>query len=216
MEPPSTRDPRFQGLSDETLWRTIGEVSQKKTNVSYDKAKQAMFTDLDNRNGNVTCVYTGRELKTNKVPSASNMNAEHTWPQSKGATGAAKSDLHHLFPTDSKANSTRSNWPFGVVTGQVKWEDPQTGAKMGRGANGEYVFEPPDAHKGDVARALFYFSAVYGKHIGAQEEKAIKAWNLQDPPDAKERARNDGIERYQRNRNPFVDDHTLANNIRDF
>ena len=53
------------------------------------------------------------------------MNTEHTWPQSKGATGAAKSDLHHLFPTDSKANSIRGNHPFGIVTGAVSWSDPR-------------------------------------------------------------------------------------------
>ena len=67
-----------------------------------------------------------------------------------------------------------------------------------------------------MARALFYFSAVYSKPISAQEEAAAKSWNIEDPPDAKEQARNDGIERYQRNRNPFVDDHTLANAISDF
>lgn len=212
---PGDRDPRFEGKRDEELKRTIGEVSKKKQNLSYDAARKAMFGDIDNFGGYVTCVYTGRELQTNKVPNASNMNTEHTWPQSKGATGAAKSDLHHLFITDSKANSRRGSYPFGEVVGQVEWSDP-SGAKLGRDANGNRVFEPPDSHKGNVARALFYFSAVYNKKISPAEEEAMKAWNVLDPVDAAEVARNDAIERYQRNRNPFVDDPTLANDISDF
>jgi len=212
---PSTRDPRFEGLSDRELKTKIGDVSKKKNNLSYDAARKAMFSDIDNVNGTVTCVYTGRELQTNKVPSASNMNTEHTWPQSKGATGAAKSDLHHLFVTDSKANSSRSSFPFGEVVDGVKWSHP-SGAKLGRDASGQMVFEPPDEHKGNVARALFYFSAVYNKPIGANEEAAAKAWNTLDPVDAAEIARNDAIEKYQKNRNPFIDDPTLANDIRDF
>jgi deoxyribonuclease-1 len=212
---PGDRDPRFEGKRDEELKRTIGEVSKKKQNLSYDAARKAMFGDIDNFGGYVTCVYTGRELQTNKVPNASNMNTEHTWPQSKGATGAAKSDLHHLFVTDSKANSRRGSYPFGEVVGQVEWSDP-SGAKLGRDANGNRVFEPPDSHKGNVARALFYFSAVYNKRISSAEEEAMKAWNVLDPVDAAEVARNDAIERYQRNRNPFIDDPTLANDISDF
>ena len=33
----------------------------------------------------------------------------------------------------------------------------------------------------------------------------LLAWNLQDPPDADEVARNDAVQGFQGNRNPFVD-----------
>jgi endonuclease I len=39
------------------------------------------------------------------------------------------------------------------------------------------------------------------------------AWHRQDPPDAAERARNDAIDSYQHNRNPFVDDPSLAEKV---
>ena len=112
------------------------------------------------------CVYTDREVPGGKLPNNATMNVEHTWPQSKGATGQAKSDLHHLFPTDSKANSTRGSFPFGEVV-TVKWT--QDGSKFGLDANGNQVFEPPDEHKGNVARALMYFATEYSNNITSAE-----------------------------------------------
>ncbi|PTL76682.1 endonuclease I family protein [Vitiosangium sp. GDMCC 1.1324] len=210
---PSGRDPRFEGLKDKALIQALHDAVAKHKDLGYSQARKVIFTALDNHDGKVACVYTGRELRTDKIPNSSDMNVEHTWPQSQGAVGAAKSDLHHLFPTDSKANSIRSSYPFGVVK-NVQWS--QGGAKFGTDAQGRKVFEPPDAHKGNVARALFYFSTVYGKPIPAQDEAVLKQWNVQDQVDAAERARNDAIEKYQGNRNPFVDDASLARDISDF
>ncbi len=213
--PHGDRDPRFAGLADEALWRKVGEVAGNKTSVSYNNARKVIFTDIDNHDGVVTGVYTKRQIRTNKIPSNGDMNVEHTWPQSKGATGTAKSDLHHLFPTDSKANSVRGNHPFGEVS-KVTWTDAGGHSRAGKDASGKHVFEPVADHRGNVARAMFYFSAVYKKHIDPAQETVLKKWNLQDPPDAAELARNSAVEHIQRNRNPFVDDFTLANNIRDF
>ncbi|MBN8228582.1 endonuclease [Corallococcus macrosporus] len=211
--PPSKADPRYDGLKDQALINAIHDAVSKHKDLGYNGARKVIFTTLDNHDGVVTCVYTGKEVKTNKIPSSNVMNTEHTWPQSKGATGAAKADLHHLFPTDSKANSIRGNWPFGTVK-NVKWEE--NGAKFGTDEKGRTVFEPPDAHKGNVARALFYFSTVYNKHIPADDEAVLKQWNTLDKVDAAEVKRNDVIETYQQNRNPFVDDASLADRIADF
>jgi len=38
-------------------------------------------------------------------------------------------------------------------------------------------------------------------------------WNRQDPPDAAERRRNDLIETFQGNRNPYIDDPSLAERV---
>lgn len=208
------KPPRFEGLTDKALIQALHDAAAKHKDLGYNQARKIIFTALDNHEGKVKCVYTGRELRTDKIPNASDMNTEHTWPQSKGATGAAKSDLHHLFPTDSKANSQRSSYPFGEVQ-KVKWSSP-SGAKLGTDAEGRTVFEPPPEHKGNVARAMFYFSTVYGKGIPAAEEAALKKWNVQDQVDAAELTRNGAIEKYQGNRNPFVDDATLAQRIADF
>ncbi|MBU8896519.1 endonuclease I [Corallococcus sp. H22C18031201] len=210
---PAGKDPRYDGLKDQALIRALHDAVSKHKDLGYNQARKVIFTELDNHDGKVKCVYTGREVTTKKIPSSSDMNVEHTWPQSKGATGAAKADLHHLFPTDSKANSIRGNYPFGIVK-DVKWS--QNGAKFGKDAQGRTVFEPPDEHKGNVARALFYFSTVYSKHIPPEDEAILKQWNKADAVDAAEVSRNDAIEKYQQNRNPFVDDSTLADRIADF
>ncbi|MFY0573047.1 endonuclease I family protein [Cystobacter fuscus] len=211
--PSPTSPSPYDGLKDKALIQALHDASAQHKDLGYNQARKIIFTTLDNHDGQVTCVYTGREVTTDKIPSANDMNTEHTWPQSKGATGPAKSDLHHLFPTDSKANSIRSSYPFGEVK-EVKWS--QNGAKFGKDAQGNTVFEPPDAHKGNVARALFYFSTVYGKPIPPGDEAVLKQWNHLDRVDAAEVARNTAIESYQGNRNPFVDDALLADRIADF
>ncbi|OJH42149.1 endonuclease I family protein [Cystobacter ferrugineus] len=211
--PPPTSPSPYDGLKDKALIQALHDASAQHKDLGYNQARRIIFTVLDNHDGQVACVYTGREVTTDKIPNANDMNTEHTWPQSKGATGPAKSDLHHLFPTDSKANSIRSSYPFGEVK-EVKWS--QNGAKFGKDAQGNTVFEPPDAHKGNVARALFYFSTVYDKPIPAGDEAVLKKWNHLDQVDAAEMARNTAIEGYQGNRNPFVDDALLADRIADF
>ncbi len=204
----------FEGLRDKELLDALQDYTSGKKVVSYNEARRLMFSSLDvNADGNVICVYTGASVKGGKVPNNSVMNTEHTWPQSKGATGAAKSDLHHLYPTDSKANSRRSSFPFGEVV-NVKWS--QNGAKLGTDAKGNTVFEPPDSHKGNVARAMFYFSATYNKHIPNDEEAVLKAWNKLDAVDAAEIERNRRISAIQGNSNAFVEDAGLADRVKDF
>jgi endonuclease I len=203
----------YDGLKDKALIQALHDAVSQHKDLGYNQARKVIFTALDNHNGVVKDVYTGRELRTDKIPSSTDMNVEHTWPQSKGAVGAAKSDLHHLFPVDAKANSTRGNFPFGEVV-KVQWS--QNGAKFGLDAQGNKVFEPPAEHKGNVARALFYFSTVYNKPIPAGEEAVLKKWNVQDKVDSAEVARNTAIQGYQGNRNPFVDDASLASRVADF
>ncbi len=52
--------------------------------------------------------------------------------------------------------------------------------------------------------------------IPPDEEAILKVWNEQDPPSAREQARNDAIENIQNNRHPFVDYPNMANRISDF
>jgi endonuclease I len=161
----------------------------------------------------VTCIYIGRSLDhvTGTKAAFQNgkgLNAEHTWPQSKGAVGPAKADLHHLFPADAAANSRRGSFPFGEVT-QATWAIG--GSQLGTNASGQQVFEPRAQQKGDTARALLYFYTVYGLDGRADtsnfrlEEETLKRWSQEDPVTATEVARNDAIQAVQGNRNPFVD-----------
>ena len=171
--------------------------------LNYEQANFFLFTKIDNHNGIVCSVYSPSEcINTDVVPSPKIMNIEHTWPQSNGANGPAKSDLHHLFPTSSATNSIRSSLPFcNVVT--VKWEADQS--RRGLNSFGEHCFEPPAAHKGKVARALFYFSLRYQMPIDDHQESFLRIWHKEYPVTEEERERNKAISLYQNNSNPFID-----------
>lgn len=196
------------GLEDESLKRALLKLVDNHVSVGYQRAQDLIFSDIDNHGGFVECVYTGRKLETAGEPNASNMNLEHTWPQSLGAVGIAKCDLHHLFPTDSRANGIRGNHPFGYVSHE-DWG--QGGSK----SDGD-VFEVRPEQRGDTARGMFYFSIRYNKRIDPKQEEVLKRWHKEDPVDADEKKRNDRIQNFQNNRNPFVDKPEFVNKISDF
>lgn len=196
------------GLTNDELIDALHRLTNNHHSIGYREAREEMFGNLDNVDGYVECVYTGRKLKTNTIPDSGDMNCEHTWPQSQGATGVARTDMHHLFCSDSKANSVRSSLPFGNVSNS-SWS--QGGSSKGNGN-----FEVRKENRGNTARAKFYFSMRYGKRIGAQEEAALKQWHSEDPVDAAELARNSGVEKIQKNRNPFVDHPEFVSQIADF
>ncbi len=205
---------QVEGLRDGSLKDELYQSVKNHVSMGYSEARGKMFGDIDNEAGFVNCVYTDLVLKTKSTPNHTIMNTEHTWPKSKGAgSHPAKSDLHHLFPTDSKANSRRSSYPFGQVI-DVKWS--QDGSFLGRDGSGRTVFSPPVNHHGDVARSMFYFSIRYRLAIPEFEESVLKSWHQNDPVSQKEIARNEGISKYQKNRNPFVDDPSLVARISDF
>jgi hypothetical protein len=201
--------------SSEKLKTELFKITQASHRpITYKQANNILFTKLDNHNGSVCSVYSASTcIVTNIVPSPKVMNIEHTWPQSEGANGDAKSDLHHIFPVDSSVNSIRSSLPFcEVVT--VKWENGQS--KRGISIFNEHCFEPPADHKGDVARALFYFSVRYRQPIDQNQEYFLRKWHLEDPIDQKEIDRNQSIKEFQNNSNPFIDNPELVSKIIDF
>lgn len=199
---------RCASLRDSGLKKELFNLVNNHVSVGYQRAQDLVFSDIDNRGGIVECVYTGRKLKTAGEPPATNMNIEHTWPQSLGAVGIAKCDLHHLFPTDSKANGIRGNNPFGKVT-SVAWEE-------GGSKTDKDVFEVRKEQRGDTARAMFYFSIRYDKRISDAEESVLRRWHQEDPVDALEQKRNDRVQNFQNNRNPFVDKPEYVEQISDF
>jgi hypothetical protein len=163
----------------------------------------------------------GRGPAPGKYPDGNILNTEHTWPQSRfsGQFNVAmqKSDLHHLYPTDNEMNSTRGNYEFGEVEKDAKTLKCPV-ARFGRpvGGGGPDVFEPPQAHKGNVARALFYFSVHYSLPISPRQEAFLRKWDKEDPVDEEEMARNNAILSVQGNRNPFIDYPELVDKINKF
>lgn len=205
------------------------KISNNKKN-SYSRARQYLFNELSlkrDKSGHyymrgVYCdnIYTANTPNIGKfgrgrIPNHEVVNCEHTWPQSKfirrSDSKMQKGDLHHLFPTDTHANSVRSSNDFGEV---------RSGKSAGRNCSssktdGKY-FEPADYHKGNVARAMFYFAIRYNGKINPRMEAYLRKWHEQDPVDLDEIERNNKIEKIQGNRNPFIDNPELVSRIRDF
>ncbi|MCA9523423.1 MAG: endonuclease, partial [Myxococcales bacterium] len=218
-----TCDQRYASIVGKTgnaLRQALFSYTGSKVSVmDYEAARAQIFWTLDYVSGQVQGVYSGKWVAVTKgvLPNYSKeLNAEHTWPQSMGAEGDAKSDLHHLFPSIPNINSSRGNTPFGPVVIADKCYDP-TGIVLcpfvtgdyysirGKDAVGVIVWEPADQHKGDVARAMFYFSVRYELPIDVRQEAAFRLWHVTDPVSPKELQRNDDIETLQHNRNPFID-----------
>ena len=146
------------------------------------------------------------------------MNAEHVWPQSFfGKRLPMKSDLHHLLPTFIYPNGMRGILPFGEVAGKGEYSN-SAGAKIGQG-----IFEPPNGVKGRVARAMLYFylryhdrnisNGGYGDDFWNKKIELLMRWNRTFPPEESERRRNELVEKFQGNRNPFVDEPALADRV---
>ena len=173
------------------------------TSQDYSYATKWMFERLDPVDDLVECVYTGRMVSVaDGKPEGDDMNTEHTWPQSQGASDyPARCDLHHLFPTDSYANNRRGSFPLGVVDGSGDWSEG--GSKVGEDASGVEVFEPRDEHKGDAARAMLYMQDRYGADLWGNEALFL-SWAAQDPPSALDIERSLKIADYQAQANPWV------------
>ncbi|MBL6992128.1 MAG: endonuclease [Bacteriovoracaceae bacterium] len=183
--------------------------------LGYDRAKVIMFTKLDRMDGQICSVYSPSECVIEQgLPDNRVMNCEHTWPKSLGARGTyAKSDLHHLFPTTNYTNSMRSSLPFCEVD-VIKWS--YLGSKRGFDVEGHHCFEPPDNHKGNVARALFYFAIRYGYPIEDKQEAVLRRWHFRDCVDRDDIIRNLTIKEFQKNTNIFVELPELVNLIENF
>jgi len=209
-------------------------VRKNHVALGYEKARIELFGHLDLKKDSrgfyledVYChqEFTGKNIGPKKIPDNKVVNCEHTWPQSKFNPSedvtAQKSDIHHLYVTGSKVNSTRGNFPFGeLLHGEYPVENCQVsliGQMTDKVSNASIrAFEPPTEHRGNVARSLFYFSTRYNLKIDPTQEEILKKWNNDDPVDQEEIQRNNRIEEVQGNRNPFIDFPELAEQISDF
>lgn len=229
--------PGTEGLTGKPLLDALNSISGRgHKERSYSEASDYMFAKADhviiNGVSGVVDAYSGIFVPGTSKEGAdypergdsngdghrdTGMNVEHTWPQSLfNKALPMRSDLHHLMATFMHPNSVRGHMPFGIVTGNADYEN-KAGAKRGNG-----VFEPPDAVKGRVARGMLYFysrykdSRMFGRTsvvFWNQQIELFLDWNRRYPPDAFEARRNDLVEQWQGNRNPFIDDYKLADQV---
>lgn len=202
------------GLSGSALKNALHNIVDNNTNTNYDGAKLQLFQNLDNNGGVVRCVYTGQDYTVNSsYNGSSDPNTEHTFAQSwfgTSETNIKKADLHHLFISSMSVNSSRGNLPFDIVSSVSNSYPSYNGYHSYRGTNSinRTVFEPADQHKGNLARALLYFSLRYEMTLsqeGVDMLDTLLEWHIDDPVDEAEKIRNNKIHIYQGNRNPFVD-----------
>ena len=122
----------FPGVYGEELRTKLVENYKPQHVLDYNAARDKLYAVIDNHNDSLTCVYSGYTLYIpHNYPTPLDLtnaaspiiNAEHTWPQSKGAEGNAKSDMNHLFATNEVPNAARGSYPFAEIDDNLtdKW-----------------------------------------------------------------------------------------------
>ena len=236
----------IEGKQDSILKSTLSKIIRPHTAISYGSGANSTwgvfyYSDQDDE-GYCMDMYCDSWKKFTSVGAVvSGCNIEHSFAKSwwGGSKNDAYKDCYHLNPSNSTANSSRSNYPLGVPTKDLKDPSVTGSLRVGKATyEGEtfWVFEPKDEYKGDFARAYFYMATCYGdeltwrldnKDVGSKyamrndsylefrdwEIDVLLQWHRQDTVSAKERKRMDAVSDFQHNRNPFIDYPELAEYI---
>eukprot|EP01134_Creolimax_fragrantissima_P006301 CFRG6301T1 len=220
-------------VSGDELVQLLATEYKPKAYFSYNTARDFIYSSLDNEDNVITAIYTNYQVWVDQSSSsvradayASGINAEHIWPQSKGASGVAKGDVHHLFASKVDVNQARGNNPFGEIsdtsTSRWYWWDYQQSGVPSAWIDeySEYtssMFEPREDRKGDVARAMFYFYTMYNGQsdfdwsFWNEQKSTMCNWHVLDPPSQLEYTRNAKIAAsLQGNENPYISDSSFA------
>ena len=221
----------INGQSGNELKSILNSIIDDHNSLSYNPgvwdAHKDLYEDPDNAD-NIILFYS--QASVSKLTQAGSggsgataFNREHLWPNSRGigSSGSAYTDVHHLVPTYAGVNSSRSNKYFD-------YSDPEAGGYSSPAhelapqcTSTDDTFEPGDAQKGHVARAILYMATRYDDleilntsplvTLSTSESKMAQLntlldWNRKALPTIKEKNNNQKIyESYQYNRNPFID-----------
>jgi hypothetical protein len=245
----SAQQPIFPGLSGDDLLQALQGSYTPATVLEYNPARDSLYTSIDNVNDTVYGIYTthgiylppgeaprnwlyraGDPNGPGGVPDA--INAEHSYPQSKGATKGTNghSDMHHLFPSRLAVNEDRGSLPFGEIedvdTDVWYYKNQELGSipatNMDAYSEGDVLsFEPRESVKGNIARAIFYFYTIYRQNAENADpdffdlQRAdLCQWHMLDPADGQELDRSSAIAAYQSGvENPFIQDCSLAKRL---
>jgi hypothetical protein len=194
-------------------------ANRSRSCSDYSSARETVYFKVDAKvdsKGNtiVESVYSNDTVVLRKgMPDANEFNIEHTWPQSKlkayNSFKETKSDMYHLFPTENRINSIRGNLPFREIPGE-----PEGDGRLAETDGSS--FEPPEQHKGLVARAMFYMAVAYDMEIDSAQERVLRDWHVRFPVTAEERERARKVEANQGNVNPFIENPQYVDLVTDF
>lgn len=230
----------LQGLKKEQLKAALHKLMDKKKVLKYGGKGPGYtwhgfwYTDRDPQTNECYNRYSDKKFyfeSTNTGNAIAGMNIEHSFPKSwwGGKRNDAWCDLYNLYPSDSQANSSKSNFVMGVVV-NVKEEAGAGYDKVGTGyADGQLVkmWEPGDRFKGEFSRSYMYMATTYQNlnfvsegtkqlETGAYptlkkwSSDLFRQWSKNDRVDEMEIKRNEAIYKIQNNRNLFIDYPNLA------
>lgn len=199
-------------LSPDCARQMIRSLAVKgRRTLGYDGARRVLFQSVDSyadSDGSkvVDSVYTDDVYSVGRgIPSAKEgVNTEHSLPRvtlrKHPRFGESEADLYHLFPCQVEANSLRSSRPFAECgnDGDILGGGDRTSRSCDAG------FEPPEDHKGVLARAMFYMSIAYGIPLPDGEERVLRKWASEHPVTERELERLHRVQVAQGNVNPFI------------
>ena len=219
----------LKGKKGAELKTAIHDIIKKANVLSYGSdyghTWWGFWSTDRNENGYFIDRYSAEKewvKSTSQGAAGAGMNIEHSFPKSwwGGATVQAYKDLYNLMPCKKEINTTKSNYPMGIV---VSGDKGNGWTKVGKGDDNNMYWEPADPWKGDFARGYMYMATAYQDYnwSGNQalqilqqgayptlKEWAYKLyiqWAKADKPDALEIKRNNDVAKIQKNRNPYVD-----------
>ena len=226
---------KVDGLKKADLKLALKNIIINHKQLTYGSELPAAYQSVYYIDGQPSMVYDLFSTETYEY-SSSKWNKEHVIPKSwwGGTVNKAYSDIFSVIPSESGANTQKSNFPIGTVyrskfdNGRIKVGTPVTG----QGGSYTTVFEPADEFKGDFARIYFYVATCYsdiawGSNSNVKSELVqedwptlkpwlytlLLKWHNQDPVSEKEKQINNNAEKEQGNRNPFIDYPALADYI---
>ena len=229
----------LNGLKKEQLKAALHKLMDKKNVLPYGGGGKGTwwgfwYTDRNPQTNECYNRYSDKKFffeSTNTGRAIGGMNIEHSFPKSwwGGHKNDAWCDLYNLYPSDSKANSSKSNYVMGVVV-NVKENAGEGYDKVGTGyADGKLVnmWEPGDRFKGEFSRSYMYMATTYQNlsfvSEGAKQLQTgayptlkkwssdlLRQWSKNDRVDEMEIKRNEAVYKIQKNRNLFIDYPNLA------
>jgi deoxyribonuclease-1 len=118
-----------------------------------------------------------------------------------------EADMHNLYPAWQETDVSRRDTRFGMIEGE-DWRYDKCDFERHLG-----ITEPRALARGNIARSIFYMHSEYGVPIDKKMLAQLKLWNREDPPSKQEVLRNNIIEELQGNRNKYIDNPVLAEQI---
>lgn len=174
------------GLKDGALKDALKSLIRDHTAIPYGSGASStwgvFFYSDRNDEGYMMDMYCDDwSYVSNPGDVASGCNIEHSFAKSwwGGNKNDAYKDCYHLNPSNSTANSARSNYPLGVPETDIKTSGSLKVGKIHHPTlNVDFsVFEPKDEYKGDFARAYFYMATCYGHWSNGDIDEVLSQYN---------------------------------------